>query len=89
MRYCPAAVAAAYTSTHGTEFLPSERHAASCGIIRHQIYRKDHFATRMARSLHPHYISVNGLGNSSIEEQQEIRKFQQDSLDDLFDAVRF
>lgn len=87
LHYCPAAVAAAYTSTHGTTLAPPARHAASRGVVHHQLHTKDHFATRTARGLHPFYISVNGCGNHSLEEHQESRRFQKDSLNDVFNAV--
>jgi len=86
-QYCPAAVAAAYITTHGTTLSPPGRHAASRAAVRHQLHTKDHFSSRTVRGLHPFYISVNGHGNHSLEEQKEIRRFQKDSLDDVFDAV--
>jgi hypothetical protein len=87
LHYCPAAVAAAFTFTHGTTLSPPAQHAASCGSVHHQLHTKDHFVTRMVHGLHPFYISVNGHGNHLLEEHQEIRRFQKDSLDDAFDVV--
>ena len=87
LHYCPAAVAAAYTSTHSTTLAPPARHAASHGLVRHHLHTKDHFATRTAHGLHPFYISVNGRGNHLLDELQEVRQFQKDSVDDVFDAV--
>jgi hypothetical protein len=60
---------------------------ASHAAVRHQLHTKEHFSSRTVCGLHLLYISVNGRGNHSLEEQKEIRRFQKDSLDDGFDTV--